>query len=88
VCSLKVNFVPLKLEICLGILLPSIICPYAYVVKHTHLFQVVATGKITGQDRMSAWRDLQEAAVQKKTRPFFREVDKHGRMYAGKYQFS
>lgn len=45
--------------------------------------KVVVTGKITGQDRMSAWRELQEAAIQKKTRPFFREVDKHGRMYAG-----
>ncbi|CAM0874173.1 unnamed protein product [Alopecurus aequalis] len=45
--------------------------------------KVVTTGKITGQDRISAWRELQEAAIQKKTRPFYREVDKHGRMYAG-----
>lgn len=36
---------------------------------------------------MSAWRELQQAAVQKKTRPFFRAVDKHGRMYAGMYCF-
>ncbi|XP_044363890.1 beta-glucosidase-like SFR2, chloroplastic isoform X1 [Triticum aestivum] len=45
--------------------------------------KVVTTGKITRQDRTSAWRELQEAAIQKKTRPFYREVDKHGRMYAG-----
>nr|BBF90082.1 putative SFR2, SENSITIVE TO FREEZING 2 [Oryza rufipogon]BBF90091.1 putative SFR2, SENSITIVE TO FREEZING 2 [Oryza rufipogon] len=45
--------------------------------------RVVTTGKITRQDRMFAWRELQQAAVQKKTRPFFRAVDKHGRMYAG-----
>lgn len=45
--------------------------------------KVVTTGKITRQDRMSAWIELQQAAVQKKTRPFFRPVDKHGRMYAG-----
>ncbi|KAM3292845.1 hypothetical protein ACQJBY_036471 [Aegilops geniculata] len=45
--------------------------------------KVVTTGKITRQDRTSAWRELQEAAIQKKTRPFYREVDKNGRMYAG-----
>ncbi|KAM3312505.1 hypothetical protein ACQJBY_032425 [Aegilops geniculata] len=51
-----------------------------------YLFTKVATtGKITRQDRTSAWRELQEAAIQKKTRPFYREVDKHGRMYAGRY---
>ncbi|KAM3292844.1 hypothetical protein ACQJBY_036471 [Aegilops geniculata] len=47
--------------------------------------KVVTTGKITRQDRTSAWRELQEAAIQKKTRPFYREVDKNGRMYAGRY---
>lgn len=45
--------------------------------------KIVATGKVTRQDRMSAWRELQQAAIQKKTRPFYRDVDKHGRMYAG-----
>lgn len=62
-------------------------CPFLCinVVKHTYCFQVVTTGKITAQDRISAWRELQEAAIQKKTRPFYREVDKHGRMYAGRY---
>ncbi|KAG2559315.1 hypothetical protein PVAP13_8NG311400 [Panicum virgatum] len=45
--------------------------------------KVVTTGKITRQDRLCAWRELQQAAFQKKTRPFFRAVDKHGRMYAG-----
>ncbi|CAO2150390.1 unnamed protein product [Urochloa humidicola] len=45
--------------------------------------KVVTTGKITKQDRVCAWRELQQAAFQKKTRPFFRAVDKHGRMYAG-----
>ncbi|CAD6255459.1 unnamed protein product [Miscanthus lutarioriparius] len=45
--------------------------------------KVVRTGKITRQDRLGAWRELQQAAFQKKTRPFFRAVDKHGRMYAG-----
>ncbi|KAK8448240.1 hypothetical protein SEVIR_8G248000v4 [Setaria viridis] len=45
--------------------------------------KVVTTGKITRQDRACAWRELQQAAFQKKTRPFFRAVDKYGRMYAG-----
>ncbi|GJN05136.1 hypothetical protein PR202_ga22741 [Eleusine coracana subsp. coracana] len=46
--------------------------------------KVVTTGKITRQDRACAWRELQQAALEKKTRPFFRAVDKHGRMYAGR----
>lgn len=45
--------------------------------------KIVTTGKITRHDRLAAWRELQQAAFQKKTRPFFRAVDKHGRMYAG-----
>ena len=86
-CSLLLNFGPSKREICLDLSSTSIVYPFLCidVAKYTYLFQVVTTGKITGQDRISAWRELQEAAIQKKTRPFYREVDKHGRMYAGTY---
>ncbi|XP_023765711.1 beta-glucosidase-like SFR2, chloroplastic isoform X1 [Lactuca sativa] len=49
-----------------------------------HLFSKVATsGKITRQDRDKAWYELQKAAREKKTRPFYRGVNKHGFMYAG-----
>ncbi|KAJ4831808.1 Beta-glucosidase-like sfr2, chloroplastic [Turnera subulata] len=49
-----------------------------------HLFsKVVTTGKITRMDRARAWNDLQAAAKDGKTRPFYREVNKHGLMYAG-----
>jgi hypothetical protein len=44
---------------------------------------VVKTGQITKVDRTHAWNELQHAAIQKKTRPFFRAVDRNGRMYAG-----
>lgn len=43
------------------------------------------TGKITREDREAAWYELQRAAKEKKTRPFYRSVDKHGLMYAGNY---
>ncbi|TVU23405.1 hypothetical protein EJB05_25768, partial [Eragrostis curvula] len=43
--------------------------------------KVVTTGKITRQDRAWAWRELQKAAFEKKTRPFFRAADKHGRIW-------
>lgn len=46
--------------------------------------QVVTTGKITHQDRALAWNELRKAAKEKKTRPFYRAVNKHGFMYAGK----
>ncbi|XP_065863885.1 beta-glucosidase-like SFR2, chloroplastic [Euphorbia lathyris] len=49
-----------------------------------HLFsKVVTTGKITRQDRKRVWNELQKAAKEKKTRPFYRAVDKRGLMYAG-----
>ncbi|KAK2990184.1 hypothetical protein RJ640_014636 [Escallonia rubra] len=49
-----------------------------------HLFsKVVTSGKITRQDRVSAWNELQRAAKERKTRPFYRAVNKHGFMYAG-----
>ncbi|XP_048235452.1 beta-glucosidase-like SFR2, chloroplastic isoform X2 [Ricinus communis] len=49
-----------------------------------HLFSKVATtGKITREDRARAWNELQRAAKEKKMRPFYRAVDKHGLMYAG-----
>nr|XP_043606694.1 beta-glucosidase-like SFR2, chloroplastic isoform X2 [Erigeron canadensis] len=49
-----------------------------------HLFsKVVTSGKITRQDRDKAWRELQKAAQDKKTRPFYRTVNKNGLMYAG-----
>nr|GMD73980.1 beta-glucosidase-like SFR2, chloroplastic [Ipomoea batatas] len=49
-----------------------------------HLFsKVVTSGKITPQDRENAWNELQIAVKEKKTRPFYRSVNKHGLMYAG-----
>ena len=43
------------------------------------------TGKVTHEDRERAWDELQRAAKEKKTRPFYRAVDKHRLMYAGNY---
>ncbi|XP_059631981.1 beta-glucosidase-like SFR2, chloroplastic [Cornus florida] len=49
-----------------------------------HLFSKVATtGKITRQDREHAWNELNRAAEDGKTRPFYRAANKHGLMYAG-----
>lgn len=49
-----------------------------------HLFsKVVSTGKVTRDDRDKAWNELQRAAKEKKTRPFYRAVDKNGLMLAG-----
>ncbi|GAB2265690.1 Galactolipid galactosyltransferase sfr2, chloroplastic [Dionaea muscipula] len=49
-----------------------------------HLFSKVATtGKITRQDREWAWNELRRAVKEKRIRPFYREVNKHGLMYAG-----
>ncbi|CAK8563837.1 unnamed protein product [Lathyrus sativus] len=49
-----------------------------------HLFtKVVTTGKVTREDREKAWNELQSAAREKKTRPFYRAVDKNGLMLAG-----
>ncbi|KAJ4968491.1 hypothetical protein NE237_015192 [Protea cynaroides] len=45
--------------------------------------KVVSTGKITRQDRATAWSELQSAVKDGKTRPFYRAVNKHGLMYAG-----
>lgn len=86
-CSFLLNFGSLKCETLLDMSFPSIVCLFLcmFIIKHTYLLQVVTTGKIMRQDRTSAWRELQEAAIQKKTRPFYREIDKHGRMYAGIY---
>ncbi|KAG5046238.1 hypothetical protein JHK86_015644 [Glycine max] len=48
-----------------------------------HLFsKIVNTGKVTHEDRERAWDELQRAAKEKKTRPFYRAVDKHRLMYA------
>lgn len=43
------------------------------------------TGKITKLERVRAWTELQHAAREKKTRPFYRAVDRKGHMLAGKY---
>ncbi|XP_059435293.1 beta-glucosidase-like SFR2, chloroplastic isoform X1 [Corylus avellana] len=49
-----------------------------------HLFsKVVTSGRITREDRAQAWNELQAAAKEKKTRPFYRAANKHGLMYAG-----
>ncbi|KAL3812245.1 hypothetical protein ACJIZ3_013513 [Penstemon smallii] len=45
--------------------------------------KVVKSGKITRLDRLRAWNELQTAAKEKKTRPFYRAVNKNGLMYAG-----
>jgi len=45
----------------------------------------VNTGKVTREDRERAWDELQRSAKEKKTRPFYRAVDKHCLMYAGNY---
>ncbi|KNA15448.1 hypothetical protein SOVF_098180 [Spinacia oleracea] len=49
-----------------------------------HLFSKVATtGIVSRQDREKAWYELRRAAKGKKTRPFYRAMDKNGLMYAG-----
>ncbi|KAH7573337.1 hypothetical protein ACOSP7_006946 [Xanthoceras sorbifolium] len=45
--------------------------------------KVVTSGKVLREDRARAWNELQTAAKEKKTRPFYRAVNKHGLMYAG-----
>ncbi|OMO54135.1 Glycoside hydrolase, family 1 [Corchorus capsularis] len=45
--------------------------------------KVVKTGKVTREDRETAWNELQKAAEEKQTRPFYRAVNKYGLMYAG-----
>ncbi|CAL0330223.1 unnamed protein product [Lupinus luteus] len=49
-----------------------------------HLFsKIVKSGKVTRNDREGVWDELQRVAKERKTRPFYRSVDKHGFMYAG-----
>ncbi|KAL8153617.1 hypothetical protein V2J09_011377 [Rumex salicifolius] len=49
-----------------------------------HLFsRVVATGRVTREDRERAWNELSKAAKEGKTRPFYRAADKNGLMFAG-----
>lgn len=50
-------------------------------------FQIVRTRKITRLDRVRAWNELRRAAREKKTRPFYRAVNKNGFMYAGNYMY-
>jgi len=45
---------------------------------------VLTSGRVTREDRAQAWNELQGAAKEKKTRPFYRAANKHGLMYAGK----
>ncbi|GER51765.1 beta-glucosidase-like SFR2, partial [Striga asiatica] len=45
--------------------------------------KIVKSGKIERLDRTRAWRELQSAAKERKKRPFYRAVNKHGLMYAG-----
>lgn len=44
--------------------------------------EVVKTGRVTQQQREIAWNELQIAAAEGKTRPFYR-ADKNGLMYSG-----
>lgn len=46
------------------------------------------SGKITRNDRSLAWNELQKAAKAGHVRPFYRGVDNHGLMYAGKFTTS
>lgn len=49
-----------------------------------HLFsKVVTSGRISREDREQAWNELQRAANENKTRPFYRAINKQGLMYAG-----
>lgn len=41
------------------------------------------TGKVTKQQRQTVWEDLQEQARQGKTRPFCRQINDKGLMFAG-----
>ncbi|AES86665.2 glutamine cyclotransferase [Medicago truncatula] len=50
----------------------------AWVKAFIQLAKVVSTGKVTRKDRDKAWNELQRAAKAKKTRPFYRVVDKNG----------
>lgn len=45
--------------------------------------EVVKTGRVTQQQREIAWNELQIAAAEGKTRPFYRAVNKLGLMYSG-----
>lgn len=45
--------------------------------------EVVKTGEVTRQQREIAWNELQIAAVQGKTRPFYRAANNHSLMYSG-----
>ncbi|EXB94370.1 Beta-glucosidase-like protein [Morus notabilis] len=45
--------------------------------------KVVTTHKVTREDRALAWNKLRRAAKERKTRPFYRAVNKQGLMYAG-----
>lgn len=45
--------------------------------------KVVKSGRVTKLDRFLAWNELQRAIKEKKSRPFYRSVNKHGLMYAG-----
>ncbi|PWA80617.1 hypothetical protein CTI12_AA195860 [Artemisia annua] len=53
------------------------------VDRFNDLARVVTSGKITRQDRGKAWYELQKAAREKKTRPFYRAINKNGLMYSG-----
>ncbi|XP_042403751.1 beta-glucosidase-like SFR2, chloroplastic isoform X1 [Zingiber officinale] len=49
-----------------------------------YLFKkVVETRQVTKAERMRVWSELQLAAREKRTRPFYRAVDRRGLMYAG-----
>lgn len=41
------------------------------------------TGKVTKQQRQTVWEELQEQARQGKTRPFCRQINDKGLMFAG-----
>lgn len=49
-----------------------------------HKMQVVETRQVTKAERMRVWSEFQLAAKEKRTRPFYRAVDRRGLMYAGK----
>ncbi|XP_071940227.1 beta-glucosidase-like SFR2, chloroplastic isoform X2 [Coffea arabica] len=61
---------------------------HPYLLEHllavyAAMTMVVKSGKVTREDRERSWNGLQMAAKEKKTRPFYRAVNKRGLMYAG-----
>ncbi|KAK1384929.1 Beta-glucosidase-like SFR2, chloroplastic [Heracleum sosnowskyi] len=53
------------------------------LASYNFFTKVETSGIITREERKHAWNELRRAAREKKTRPFYRMVNKNGLMYAG-----